>query len=144
VLAAGGRAVVSVFQRLECHPFYVALHESIGRHLGSSGVADIFALGDADALRALLARAGFREVDFAPVEVTARFPGPAQFLAGEIDVDTAAIPAMRHLNATARQDLTATIREDMAGPLREATEGEYVILPFHIYFVRAHRDGQGT
>ncbi|MGH2557715.1 MAG: class I SAM-dependent methyltransferase [Thermomicrobiales bacterium] len=139
VLTDGGRVGVSVFQPIACHPFYVALDASIERRLGTSGVAEIFALGEVDTLRALLADAGFREIDFAPVTVTARFPNPAAFLAGEIDVDTAAIPAMQHLDAAARQELAAAIRDDMAAPLREVTEGDHVVLPFHISIARAYR-----
>ncbi|MGH2531415.1 MAG: class I SAM-dependent methyltransferase [Thermomicrobiales bacterium] len=139
VLTEGGRAGVSVFQPIACHPFYVALDASIERRLGMSGVADIFALGEADLLRALLVDAGFREIDFAPVSVTARFPNPDAFLAGEIDVDTAAIPAMQHLDAVARQELTAAIRDDMEAPLREVTEDDVVVLPFHLLIARAYR-----
>jgi ubiquinone/menaquinone biosynthesis C-methylase UbiE len=144
VLKDGGRVTLSVFRQIECHPFYVALNASIEQRLGTPGVADIFALGDVDALRALLADAGFREIDFAPVTVTARFPDPELFITGEIDVDTAAIPAMQHLDAAARQELTAVIRDDMTGPLREATSDDHVVLPFHFYIARAHRDGQTT
>jgi SAM-dependent methyltransferase len=141
VLVDGGRVAIGVFQRIECHPFYVALDESIERRLGSSGVGGIFSLGDADALRALLADAGFREIDFAPYTVTARFPNPDLFIAGEIDVDTASIPAMQHLDAAARQELTTAIRDDVAGPLREVTEGDHVVLPFHCYIARGYRGG---
>jgi ubiquinone/menaquinone biosynthesis C-methylase UbiE len=139
VLTDGGRVGLSVWQGLDRHPFYRALHEAIERRLGISGVREIFALGDADGLRTLLKDAGFRNVAVEPVSITARFPNPAGFLAGEIDVDTAAIPSMQHLDARGRRQITAAIRGDLAGPLREATEGGHVVIPFHAHVARAAR-----
>ena len=139
VLRDGGRVALSVWQGLDRHPFYQALHEAIQRRLGMSGVRDIFALGDADELRTLLTDAGFRNVEIEPVSMTARFPNPEAFLAGEIDVDTAAIPSMQHLDAQAGRELTAAISEDMTGPLRAVTEGEHVVIPFHACVARAAR-----
>jgi hypothetical protein len=69
--------------------------------------------------------------------MTARFPHPDAFLAGEIDVDAAAIPAMQHLDVQARQAITAAIREDMEATLQEVTEDNHVVLPFHAYIARA-------
>ena len=86
--------MLAVWQALDRHPFYVRLDRAIARHLGTSGVRDIFALGDAGALRDRVAKAGFRQIEIEPFELLARFPDPDGFLAGEIDVDTAAIPAM--------------------------------------------------
>jgi ubiquinone/menaquinone biosynthesis C-methylase UbiE len=140
VLAPGGRLAFSVFQSIKRHPFYVTLDDVIVRRLGMSGVGDIFALGDAGELRTLLAEAGFQNVQVEEVSKTARFPDPEGFLAGEIAVDTAAIPSMQHLDAQARQALIAAISEEMAGPLREITEGDYVVLPFHVYVVIASRE----
>lgn len=139
VLAAGGRVLLSVWQGLDRHPVYQTLHDVIRTRLGMSGVQDIFALGDADGVRTLLTDAGFRHVEIKPVSMTARFPDPAGFLAGEIDVDTAAIPSMQHLDAKARQTITAAIRENMEAALHEATEDDHVVIPFHANIVRAER-----
>jgi ubiquinone/menaquinone biosynthesis C-methylase UbiE len=137
VLAPGGRVALSVWQGLDRHPFYQTLHEVIQRRLGMSGVQEIFALGEADAVRALLTEAGFRRVEIEPVAMTARFPNPEAFLAGEIDVDTAAIPSMQRLDAEARRTIVAAIREEMAAPLREVTQGDHVVIPFHAHIARA-------
>ncbi len=139
VLTDGGRVALSVWQGLDRHPFYRALHGTVERRLGMSGVQEIFALGDADALRTLLAEVGLRGVAVEPAAMTARFPDPDGFLAGEIEVDTAAIPSMQHLDAPARREATAAIREEMEGPLREVTEGGHVVIPFHAYVARADR-----
>jgi SAM-dependent methyltransferase len=139
VLVPGGRVVLSVFAGIDRHPFYVALDDAIARSLGTSVVGDIFALGDADALRDAISQADLRDVVIEPFSITARFPNPAGFLAGEIDVDTAAIPAMQGLDSKARQDLTTAIQQDMAEPLRRVTIGNAVHLPFEVLIARARR-----
>lgn len=139
VLADGGRVLLSVWQGLDRHPFYQTLHDVIQQRLGISGVQDPFALGDADQLRTLLTEAGFRHVEIEPVSMTARFPDPEAFLAGEIDVDTAAIPSMQHLDAQARQAITVAIRADMEAPLRAVTQDDHVVIPFHAHIARAER-----
>src|SRR5262245_38030 len=139
VLADRGRAVLSVWQKLDRHPFYEALDRAIERELGASSVRQIFALGDTVALHESVARAGFSRVEVEAFSLVARFPDPDAFLAGEIDVDTAAIPAMQHLDTVARKDLTARIQTEMAGALRSVIVDGHVELPFHAYTVRANR-----
>jgi ubiquinone/menaquinone biosynthesis C-methylase UbiE len=137
VLTQSGRVVLSVWQSLDRHPFYQTLHAVIQQRLGISGVQDIFALGDVSELRMLLTNAGFQHVAIEPVSMTARFPDPEGFLAGEIDVDTAAIPSMQHLDAQARQGITAAIRKDMEESLLAVVEDNHVVLPFHAHIVSA-------
>ena len=137
VLRPSGRVGIVVMQAIDHHPFYQALDAAISRRLGLSPVAAIFSLGDENELRRLLETAGFREVTISPATIDSRFPNPDAFLAGEIDVDTAAIPAMQNLDPAGRQELTAALQADMAEPLRAATEGEVVHLPFHAHIARA-------
>jgi SAM-dependent methyltransferase len=139
VLTPGGRLAASVFQSIDRHPYYVALNHAIERQLGTSAVGDIFALGDTGAPRASLERAGFRDVSVTPFELTLRVPDPDSFLAGEIAIDTASIPAMQGLSAAARRDLTAAIEDEMAEPLRAITEGDHVRLTFYAQIVHASR-----
>ena len=139
VLAEDGRLACSVFQGIERHPFYVALDAAIARRLGESAVGAIFALGDVDALRAEVVLAGYRDVTIEPFSLVSRFPNPEAFLAGEIDVDTAAIPAMQGLDPGARRDLAAAIAEEMTAPLRAATAGDEVRIEFHAQIVHARR-----
>jgi len=139
VLAGAGRVALSVFEPLERHPFYERLDRVIERQLGTSSVRDIFGLGDAPELRDRMAKAGFAHVELEPFSLLARFPDPEGFLAGEIAVDTAAIPAMQDLDTAARADLTARIRSEMTEALRGVTVGDHVHLPFHVHVVRAGR-----
>jgi ubiquinone/menaquinone biosynthesis C-methylase UbiE len=139
VLVPGGRVALSVFAGINHHPFYVALDDAIARRLGTSVVGAIFALGDADALRDAIIQADLSDVVIEPFSITARFPNPSGFLAGEIDVDTAAIPAMQGLDSAARRELTTAIQQDMAEPLSRVIIGNAVHLPFEVLIARAVR-----
>ena len=139
VLTPEGRFVFSVWQGLDRHPFYVKLHNVIQKRFGMSGLETIFELGNVQTVFAMLTNAGFRDVKVESVSMTAHFPDPEGFLAGEIDVDTACIPSMQHLNAKERQRITAEIRDEMAGALQEVTEKDYVVIPFHANIILAKR-----
>jgi hypothetical protein len=131
VLAPGGRLALSVWQGIERHPFYRTLDRAIERHLGTSAVGEVFSLGDAGALRGLLNEAGFTDVHVSPFSFIARFPQPDTFVAGEIDVLTAAIPAMQRLDVHARRALASAIADEMAAALQSVTVNDQVHLPFH-------------
>ncbi len=139
VLTNGGRVLLSVWQGLDRHPFYRTLHAVSQRRLGTSGVQNVFALGDANELHRLLTDAGFQHVEIEPVSMTARVPNPEEFLAWEIDVDPAEIPSTQHLDAQARQAIMAAISEDMKTPLREVMQDDQVVIPFPAHIVRAWR-----
>jgi hypothetical protein len=116
VVTGSGRVLISVWQGLDRHPFYQTLHNVIQQRLGMSALQGIFALGDADDLRTRAREAGFRKVDIKPFSLTARFPSPDDFNAGEIEVDTAAIPSMQHLDSKARAAIVTAITRDMQAP----------------------------
>ena len=137
VVAENGRVLISVWQSLVRHPFYRTLHEIIQQRMGMSTLQDIFALGDVDELRALAVEAGFWRVEIEPFSLTARFPNPDAFIAGEIEVDTAAIPSMQHLNAPDREAIVAEIAADMQLPLRKVTYDNHVALVFHGHIMSA-------
>ncbi|HSL71108.1 MAG TPA: hypothetical protein VK864_12760, partial [Longimicrobiales bacterium] len=68
-----------------------------------------------------------------------RFPNPDMFLAGEIEVDTAAIPSMQKLTVAERQAVVAAISEEMKEPLAAVTRDNHVVLEFHANVARAWR-----
>ncbi|HSE66743.1 MAG TPA: methyltransferase domain-containing protein, partial [Gemmatimonadales bacterium] len=139
VLRPGGRLAVSVWQGLERHPFYQTLHMVLGKQVGNSTLDTISALGDPEELRSLLSSAGFERIRIKPFSMTSRFPQPDVFLAGEIEVDAAAIPAMQRLTPAARQAIVKAISEEMKGPLQEVTFGNEVVLEFHANLALAWR-----
>ena len=131
VVTGRGRVLISVWQGLNRHPFYQTLHNVIQQRLGMSALQDIFALGNADDLHTRAREAGFRKVDIKPFSLTARFPNPDAFIAGEIEVDTAAIPSMQHLDSRAREAIVTAITTDMQSPLKELISDNHVVIPFH-------------
>ena len=137
VVTEHGRALISVWQGLDKHPFYQTLHKFIQKRLGMSALQDIFALGSADELRALAVGAGFRRVEISPFSLTARFPNPDAFIAEEIAVDTAAIPSMQHLDSRAQKAIVAAITADMQSPLKDVTHENHVVIPFHGHIMSA-------
>jgi ubiquinone/menaquinone biosynthesis C-methylase UbiE len=87
VLADGGRAVLAVWQGVDRHPLYEAMAEAevpyltaLGLDLTRDDVIAPFSMGDADELRALLAAAGFRDVEIAQRSIEARFATPDRFI----------------------------------------------------------------
>jgi len=137
VVNGSGRVLTSAWRGLDRHPFYQTLHNVIQQRLGMSALQEIFALGDADVLRGLALAAGFRFVEIKPFSLTARFPNPEAFIAGEIEVDTAAIPSMQHLDSKAREAIVRAITKDMQPPLKELTSDNHVVMPFHGSLIRA-------
>jgi len=141
VLVPAGTVAIHVFQELERHPFYVVLDGVIRDRFGLSGVGDIFALGNRDQLRDLISAAGFDRIEITPFDLVARFPDPEAFLAGEIAVDTAAIPEMQHLDPSARAELVASTASSMHDALRDVTDGDHVAMPFQTWIATAHAAG---
>lgn len=139
VLDDDGRLGISVWQEKEWHPFYETLHDVIRWHLGTSGVGDIFAMGDAEQLRSLVSAAGFHTISIRSMSMTARFPDPEGFLAGEIEADTASVPSMQGLSPEGRRALVTQIRDDMRAALAKVTEGDRIVLPFHAHILSAYR-----
>lgn len=139
VTRPGGRAVVSVWQGLDRHPFYKALHEVIGAQVGISAIQEIFSLGDEGELHDMFSRAGFDRIDVESVSKTARFPNPDGFLASEIELDTAAIPSMQHLDESGRARIIEAITDDMQEPLAAVTQDDHVVVTFQAFVVSATR-----
>jgi ubiquinone/menaquinone biosynthesis C-methylase UbiE len=137
VLESGGRLALAIWQGLERHPFYRTLHEVIQRRAGVSALQQIFSWSDTGELSRAIEGAGFRSIDIEPLSKTARFPNPDGFLAGEIAVDTAAIPAMQSLDDRARERIVAAISEDMREPLAAVTRDDHVVIEFHAWIARA-------
>jgi len=137
VVTEEGRVAISVWQGLDRHPFYQTLHNVIQQCLGMSALQEIFALGNTDDLRGLALTAGFRRADIKPFSLTAPFPNPEAFIAGEIEVDTAAIPSMQHLDSKSRQAIVTAITKDMQSPLKELISDDHVVIPFHGLIITA-------
>ncbi|HEY8518728.1 MAG TPA: methyltransferase domain-containing protein [Gammaproteobacteria bacterium] len=79
VLAPGGRVVVATWLGLEHNPLFRDLHAAAERRFGPIH-DERFGFGDGEALRAVLAASGLRDVEVAVVRRTIRVPDAAAFL----------------------------------------------------------------
>jgi ubiquinone/menaquinone biosynthesis C-methylase UbiE len=99
VLREGGRLVLSVWREIRHFPYMVALTSALAEHIGAEASQRMSApcsLGSADALRALITQAGFKDVhiriDVLPMRVSSLEEFlPAQFVATPIAADVAAL-----------------------------------------------------
>jgi ubiquinone/menaquinone biosynthesis C-methylase UbiE len=139
VLRTGGRVTLSVWQGLDRHPFYQAIHDATHRHLGKSSVQSVFSLGHADELRSLLADSGFRQITIEAMSIVARFSQPEEFLAWELDVDPADTPALLNLDAEAQQAIMAAVRQEIQVQLDEVMQDHQIVLPFHAHIAQARK-----
>jgi SAM-dependent methyltransferase len=139
VLAPGGRVVLSTWRGLDLHPFPAALARAVQARTGSPALGMPFVLGDPADLAELLHNAGFGDVSVEPVEITADYTRPDEYVALQIAASSAGIPALQGMAAADRDALIAAIEADMADPVREATDGSRLCFPMHGIVARGRR-----
>ena len=115
VLKPRGRLVLSAWRSLDRHPFHQALHEATLSRLGTSTVASVFSLGDADQLRGLVQDAGFHHVRVVQKTVESHFPHGDELVEFELGFDPARAPALRHLDRSEQQRLMDELRAELDG-----------------------------
>jgi ubiquinone/menaquinone biosynthesis C-methylase UbiE len=137
-LVPGGRVAISVWRGIEHHPIYADLDEVIVRHFGVRALArSIFSLGDGNALRKLLAEAGYHDVAVEPASLETRFPNPSAFALTAMLAAATALPALRQMDAAARDALIAAARPDAEAALRPYVEAGTVVFPYHAHVAQA-------
>ena len=83
VLVPEGRLGLMVWRGIEHSPGFGILAAALARHVGSEAAGIMrapFALAEAEALRVLIAAAGFRDITIRPVPGTVRFPSVVRFV----------------------------------------------------------------
>jgi SAM-dependent methyltransferase len=143
VLAGRGRLALTVWQEIALqHPVHATLLQAMAAQLGYADYRELpnpFSLGDTQALRSLLAGAGFVAIELEPVEMTARFPDPEGWLEQSIRAASVAIPAFNKLDELARESVTEQVKEATEPFIEELTVGGHLALPMHPKIVRAKR-----
>lgn len=126
VLKPGGRAVISVWQGLDVHPFSRALKESTEKRLGVI-FADPHSWGDATVFETVLRQAGFEHVKMAALTQLSRWPEPDQFVRRVMLARAAAMTELRGVNPDVLRRAIDEIENDMADLTVAATQGNWLV-----------------
>lgn len=137
VLRPQGRLVLAVWEGIERHPFWARFNEVLVELIGIPALAGPFSLGDADEVRMLLQMGGFRDIDLRTRSMHAMFGDPQGFVAMEVDVIAAAIPATQHLDDAARAELTRAAEVKMADAIANELRNGKLGVPMHALLVTA-------
>lgn len=140
VLMEGGRAVISVWRALRCHPVYEALFEATARHLGAdvSTVALSFSLWDAEELRALLSDAGFQRIAVAPRSPDIHLPSPERFVQLTVQGAATSVPVFAHLDAAARSTLVKAVTRETEAVSQRYLDGDALTFPMSAHIAVAY------
>jgi len=137
VLQEGGRLVVSVWRDLLYCPYMAAITSALVAHVGteaSQRMSAPCAFGNAEALRALMHNAGFKDVQLRIATVPMRVPAlesflPGQFIASPIAADIAA------LDESARGAFFDEIKRRLLPYMNDGS----LAVPFEAHVVIAYR-----
>lgn len=145
VLAEDGRAVVATWKPLDDLPLFAALTDAEDVHLKALGVgitrAELdapFSLGDPEELEALLAEAGFQEVEVVDRTIEARFPDATRFVARMEFAYAAVIPQFAEDPSTFQAYLDA-ITEDTKDIVEQYRAGDEIVFPMHTNIAVTHK-----
>jgi SAM-dependent methyltransferase len=136
-LVPGGRVAVCVWQGLDRHPIYAALHVAVLRVLHAPAMQTPFSLGEAE-LQALLVEAGFHDVRIEPISIEACFTHAERYPELQIQAASAAIPILQKLDACERAELIEGIGKELEAPIREYTVDGELRFPMQSYLAQAH------
>ena len=98
-----------------------------------------FAFPDGDALRGLLADAGFTEITLEQLSMMARYPDPERNLYETIHALVAVAPDLQSLDAGARERMIEEVSHEMEAAHAAAVDGDHVLLQWHANVATARR-----
>jgi SAM-dependent methyltransferase len=134
-LVPGGRLALGAWCALEKNPYFEALIDAIGTHLGADAAAGLDAAcgwHDIDSIRAQLDGVGFEQIDAIVARLDIELPPLPEFVARHLAATSAA--AAFEAAPDARR---AAIARDVAARLAGYQTGTGVCVPFRTHLVRA-------
>lgn len=125
VLKPGGRIALSVWGPRESVPLIFRAQDCIARLLPVPKVArpSVFRLGDATALSAILAEAGFSKVHIEPHSLRCRFDSPEAYWQAFLDLAGGAAEALARLPDETQSRLREAVADELAA--HRCSEGDY-------------------
>lgn len=141
VLAEGGRAVVSVWQGLECHPVYEALLDAEAHFLGAelAEVATPFMYGSEERLQGDLEDAGFERIEIDTKVHDVRFVDPGRFVTLTLLAGAAVVPDFAVSDEDERSNLVEAVSERAEATLRKFRSADHITFPMHANVAVAYR-----
>lgn len=137
ILVPGGRLGLMVWRDILYSPGFGALAAALARHVGTEAAGIMrapFGLGDADAFRALVAAAGFRDITIRPVAGTVRFPSAARFVQDYV----AGSPLAGHI-AEVSDDVRAALVSEVGDALTSYLTGSVLTFPIEAHLASAKK-----
>jgi hypothetical protein len=141
VLASAGRLALNVFAAIERNPATHALAQALERHVDTgASVAKRaeHALADTDALRALVAGAGFRDITIGTAPRTVRFPAAADYVRIQPTGTPVAATFADH-EPGERERLIAIITDDVGRSLAPYAGRDGLAFPQEMHTLLARR-----
>jgi SAM-dependent methyltransferase len=135
VLVPGGRLVLLVWGAIERSPGFAALADALARHVGGEAAAIMrapFALGDTEALGALIGAAGFRDVTVRSEPGIARFPSTEDFIPQQV-----AGSPLRESVGTMADDTREALIGEIGGTLRAFVTPDGLAFPMQALLASA-------
>jgi SAM-dependent methyltransferase len=139
VLVPGGRLALNVWRAIEYNPVALAMAKALGRHVSPEAEAFRhmpFALGDAEALRALVVGAGFSEVVIRPAVKVLRFPSAEAFVKRYL---AGASPQWPQLIAQADDQARAGLLREVSAAVQAYVDADGFAMPKASHLVTARR-----
>jgi SAM-dependent methyltransferase len=138
VLTPVGRLVLSVWGPIERSLGFAVLAEALTRHIGPDTAALMitgpFSLSDADKLRAIIAKAMFKDITIHPALKTLRFLSPDEFVL-RYSAGSALASAVAHADGNALAALLA----EVATRLQSVIDNQGLSFPIEANLVIARR-----
>lgn len=137
VLVAGGRLALSIWRAIEYSPGFALLADVLERHVGPEAARTIrapFSLPEAEELRTLIVRGGFRDVTIRSAVRNLQFPSPKEFVQRYVSGSPLAGPV-----GQVSEDARNALLDDIRRGLREYEGGEGLSFPIGAHLVAARK-----
>jgi SAM-dependent methyltransferase len=138
VLVPGGRLALNVWRAIEHNPIALAMAEALGRHVSPAAEAfrhGPFALGDGEALRALVIGAGFSKVLIRPVVRVLRFPSAEAFVQRYI----AGVAPLAQMVVQTDDQARADLLREVSAAVQAYVDADGLAMPKASHLVTARR-----
>jgi ubiquinone/menaquinone biosynthesis C-methylase UbiE len=131
VLAEGGRVALNLWQALDRHPLYAALCEAEARYLGVplAGLTVSWSFSDQVELRALLAEAGFRQIEVTEKSVDVHFDSYERFVYFTLFAAASMLPQFNWEDESSRAGFIEAVSREIEPVLQRYRNGDGLTFP---------------